>query len=117
MNSFIVLTGRFRMHRKEQRRAARSARPAPDPGLVGHLGVDVRVDGNERAVLHDERRSRRPGDDISAPTDTAPLPPARFSTTTFWPIFSCSRLPTMRATVSGSPPGAAGMMKRMVWLG
>src|SRR5262245_7222753 len=57
------------------------------------------------------------GSDRSADTATAPLPPARFSTTTGWPAFSCRRRATMRATVSGSPPAPAGMMKRMPWLG
>src|SRR5262249_25196571 len=37
---------------------------------------------------------------------TTPLPPGRFSITTGWPHFSESFWPTVRAMVSGSPPGA-----------
>src|SRR4051794_23940984 len=57
------------------------------------------------------------GELISAATETAPLPPGLFSTTTDWPTFSCSRRPMMRATVSGRPPAPAGMMNLMGWLG
>ena len=43
-----------------------------------------------------------------------PLAPERFSTTMVWPMRSCMRLPTMRATVSGSPPAGWVMMNLMV---
>jgi hypothetical protein len=41
-----------------------------------------------------------------------PLAPARFSTTTGWPMFSDSFAATRRAAMSGAPPG--GMGTRMV---
>src|SRR5262249_60469785 len=43
---------------------------------------------------------------------TAPLAPVGLSTTTGGPSRSCSLLPTMRATVSGKPPGAWVTTKR-----
>jgi formylmethanofuran dehydrogenase subunit D len=44
---------------------------------------------------------------------TAPLAPARFSTMTVWPSFSCSLPVVTRAIPSVAPPGVKGTMTRI----
>ena len=51
---------------------------------------------------------------VSALTAMPPFAPERFSTTMVWLSRSCMRVPTMRATVSGSPPAGCVMMNLMV---
>ena len=113
MNSFMVADRHRRMHGEEQRRGGERRDRRDVLRIVRHLGIELRIDRQDRAIGDHERRAvgRRAG---QASTAMPPLAPERFSTTMVWLRRSCIRLPTMRATVSGSPPAGCVMMNLMV---